>query len=883
MRSTPAKSSKSNKHPFLLLAAAFSFGIWAQSLTGLHAIISIIICSVITATCLLSRSKPIATPLVITLFIFAGSTAASLEALSVSPNRIKTLIDTGQIGSGGLATIEGKADRSPEPSVDGYFVTIDADRLIKNGDTLEVSGSVRAFVPLDAEKLGVGDQVRLICGLRREDRYLVPGVRPTRQILDQIGIDATCTVRDENDLEIIKKDQTWSFMQKISDIRSRLIDRFRNELDTNTAGVLIASLLGDRYYLDKGTAETFREGGTFHILIISGLHITIIGGLALLICRLFTRNRLIHFLIVSIFLWSYSLAVGGETPVIRAALMFTLFLASYAFYQKLGALNALGIGALILLVWKPSELLGPSFQLTFISVLAIVGIAQPLLEKLSSIGNWTPSPERPFPPNVSKRLRRICETLFWRPEHWNIEKRTLIWRGGINKIPYISDKNIYRFQSLLRYLFEGIAVSTIVQLCMLPLSASYFHRVSFSSTILNLWVGLFLSIETVTAVLAAGLQSVAIWMASPFWRLTEGLNQVLLLLPRYFESQGAASIRLPDYSGFGRIVYLALFAGAILLAILIHVWQPFNISDKPLKRIKLLFVFAICSVFVSAIAITLHPFSASPPDGSLHVDLLDVGQGDSIFVTFPDGKTMLIDGGGQPDYEGDSVSFEPDRRGVGEAVVSEFLWHRGLDRIDILVSTHSDADHIQGLMDIAKNFKIAQAFIGSGSQDDEATVKLTKKLTDQQTLIQTVASGDSFDIAGVKAQILNPSPDAKGGTNNNSVVIKLIFGNRSILLTGDIEAAAEAMISTQNIASDVVKAGHHGSRTSSTPGFIAATHPQTVIISAGRRSQFGHPHREVLDRWTAAGAKIYTTGKDGTISIITNGTDIFVNTFAERQ
>src|SRR6185295_14476213 len=174
-----------------------------------------------------------------------------------------------------------------------------------------------------------------------------------------------------------------------------------------------AALLGNRYRLSRSTSERFREGGTFHVLVISGLHITFLGGLVFLITKRFTRNRTLQFLLSAAALWGYSLAVGAESSVVRAALMFTVVLLAPLVSRRASSLNTLGGAALVLLGWRPGDLLDPSFQLTFVSVLAIVIFAWPLLEKMSAVGAWRPTRNTPYPPSCSSWLRSFCEILFW--------------------------------------------------------------------------------------------------------------------------------------------------------------------------------------------------------------------------------------------------------------------------------------------------------------------------------------------------------------------------------------------------------------------------------------------------------------------------------------
>ena len=155
--------------------------------------------------------------------------------------------------------------------------------------------------------------------------------------------------------------------------------------------------------------------------------------------------------------------------------------------------------------------------------------------------------------------------------------------------------------------------------------------------------------------------------------------------------------------------------------------------------------------------------------------------------------------------------------------------------------------------------------------------------------IQTLSRGEIFFIEEVKIEVLYPNPDSDtdaASDNNHSFVVRLTYGSRSFLFTGDIESAAEGdLLSTpQFLHADIVKVAHHGSRTSSTQAFIDAAAPEFAIISVGkRRSRFGHPHREVVNRWLAANAKIITTGESGTISFSTDGTDLIFDTFLKDE
>ena len=273
----------------------------------------------------------------------------------------------------------------------------------------------------------------------------------------------------------------------------------------------------------------------------------------------------------------------------------------------------------------------------------------------------------------------------------------------------------------------------------------------------------------------------------------------------------------------------------------------------------------------------LHPFSAARPDGKLHVDFLDVGQGDSALLTMPDGTTLLIDGGGRPnigygngDEEGDEP-FERDTRSIGEGVVSEYLWSRGLDRVDYILATHADADHIDGLNDVARNFKVRAAIVARTPPEDREYARFAATMRDVAVPVEKIGAGDVLRFGNVSVEVLwppaNTEPDAPS-RNNDSVILRVRYGDRALLFTGDIEKEGEFAVLKEGVdlRTDVIKVAHHGSRTSSTAAFIAATHPSLAVISVGRTSIFGHPNKEVVERWRASGAEVMTTGQRGTIT-----------------
>ena len=806
----------------------------------------------------------------VTAFLTLGSFWFQIDKKHVSENRLKDFYDENRIISGEPLEIEGVLLGKPELSVDGFLLKLKAEKIIFKGAEQNVSGNVKFFASVQGDEnireyelldLQFGSRIRVACRPEREEKFLNEGVISRKQILDQQGTDISAIIKSPLLIEKIGEERVFAPLAWIYEQRQNLIVEFREKFSTSTAGILIASLLGNKHFLDKTTAELFREGGTFHVLVISGLHITFIGGLTLLLLRFFTKKRFWQFVIASLFLWSYTLAVGAEVPVVRAALMFTILLFSQVIFRTGTLLNSLGFCTFILLLWRPEDLFNPSFQLTFISVAAIVAAAFPLIETLRKIGSWSPTAETPFPPDVPIWLKRFCETLYWREKVWEIENKQQIWSAKLFKSPYLKHFKATNLQTFFAYLFEGILVSLIVQIWLLPLLVIYFHRVSPASILLNLWVGFFIALESFSALCAVFFAQFSIFLALPLIKLTEIFNWFLLLLPQILVSNNWASFRVPIYSGWFKAVYFIYFLPILITTVLLNKWKPFDLDSKaqiPNSKIILKISFCILTVFVGLII--YHPYSAPAPDGKLRIEFLDVGQGDSIFITFPNGENLLVDGGGKINFkknyaknEDESELFEPDSQNIGEAVVSEFLWQKGYSKVDYILATHADRDHIQGLTDIAKNFRVRGAFFGRTPPKDEDFIDLRKVLNQKEIPAAILSRGDVLTFGDVKIEILYPeadiSPEAVSD-NNHSIVLRLIYGTKKFLLTGDIERETEAELirNPTFLEADVVKVPHHGSRTSSTEDFIAAIRAEYAIIPVGKRSMFGHPHEEVVER-----------------------------------
>jgi competence protein ComEC len=272
--------------------------------------------------------------------------------------------------------------------------------------------------------------------------------------------------------------------------------------------------------------------------------------------------------------------------------------------------------------------------------------------------------------------------------------------------------------------------------------------------------------------------------------------------------------------------------------------------------------------------LTPRPDPLDPlPEHALCVVVLDVGQGDAILVISPGGKTMLIDGGGSS--EG------------AEEVILPYLRDHGYNRLDILVLTHPDADHVGGLPEVLRSIPVG---IGVATGQVHTTQiyagflqELQRARDEGGTQIVRGAAGVELPFdSEVRLEVLGPSPAAIAGDdkNNASIVLHLTYGLVSVLLTGDAEVEEEAWMMAQGAVLDaqILKVSHHGSDTASSNAFLGQVDPEVALISCSAGNQYGHPHDEVLDRLSDYGTDVYCTDRNGTIEVVTDGAEYWVRT-----
>ncbi len=290
-----------------------------------------------------------------------------------------------------------------------------------------------------------------------------------------------------------------------------------------------------------------------------------------------------------------------------------------------------------------------------------------------------------------------------------------------------------------------------------------------------------------------------------------------------------------------------------------------------MKKIFLIITLFINNIFALQRAEYLLKEEYVRSQKDLEVIFLDVGQGDCSFIKTPSGKTLLVDGGGSPYWLGEDV-WDP-----GKNVIIPYLKSRNIQELDYIIISHPHGDHFGGIFAVLENIKV-KTFIDNGYVEGDPNYKDLLLLVKRKVLVyEQVKEGDEIKL-DKDIFIRVYFPPKRGfpfeGGNNSSIIFSLIYKNFSVLFTGDAEMDLENYLISKHknsINSNVLKIPHHGSRTSSTVRFIKTVNPDVGIFSTGRKNRFGHPHREVVSRYSKLNVDIYNTAEEGNIVVLSDG------------
>jgi len=722
---------------------------------------------------------------------------------------------------------------------------------------LELDRNARAQVTLYTKKddeplpaLRYGQNIELDARVRKPRNYGNPGAFDYAHYLARKDIYWTASSAADS-VRILPGHCGSAFSKFVMDLRAAAVGRIHRIFGGNAYqdGMMQAILLGQNFQMQRVWTEDYRNTGTFHALVISGTHVAILAAFFLFFLRICFVPDSLALLLTVMAAWLYALVSGWGSPCVRSAAGLTFFMVASYFYRERRPLNLLAAVALGFLLFDPDQLFEASFQLTFLAVAFLGAFATPLIRAttgplargftgLGDIGR-----DLHLEPRVAQfriEMRLLAETL-----HRAVRLPTGAARFAVAFTGRV-----------LLFFFECTVISAVIQLGLALPMVVYFHRVGLSGLSANAFVVPVMG-------LAVPVGFVAIFTG---WTWVAQFGGWLLWLSQAIVKWHAAVE--PNWRIPAPPLWLAVAFSAALIAAAVTRGRWWRTA-------------AALAVAVTLALLLWHPFPPEVHRGQLELTAIDVGQGDSLLVVFPDGKRMLLDGGGIPSF-GRSAKTQLD---IGEDVVAPYLWERSMRTVDVIAVSHAHDDHIGGLPALVSDFHPKELWTGA-TPDSPAWEEVRDRAARNRVRIVPMTAPSRFAFGGAEIEVLAPLPDYIPGDtpkNNDSLVMRVRYGKHSFLLCGDAERQIErGMLEANEIEpSDVLKVAHHGSRTSSTENFLAAVHPAFAVISVGLDNSYGHPNRDVLERLAQHGVAVLRTDEDGLITIRTDGQRLYVERYRD--
>jgi DNA internalization-related competence protein ComEC/Rec2 len=721
----------------------------------------------------------------------------------------------------GVAAIQGVVVEEPDIRDRFCLLTLSVEEATVNGERERVSGTVLVRAPR-YPAYHYGDVLQVTGKLETPPQF---EDFDYRSYLARQGI---YSVIYYPRVELLDRGKSFKPLHWIYSLREHLSNSLARSLPEPQGSLAQGILLGMRSNIPDSLTQMFSRTGTAHLLAISGLHVSIVIGMLLSLgVWAFGRQRPIYIWLAFSAIWLYALLTGMRPPVMRAAIMGSLFLMAEYLGRQRSAITALSFAATVMVGIQPQLLWSVSFQLSFLAMTGLIFLY----------------------PYFQVWGRKGISTMFG-------DREAITATGNM--------------------VTDGFAVTLAAIIAVWPLVAYNFGVVSLVGLPATFFSLPALPAIIVTSALVAFAGLLAPLAAQVLSWLAWLFLSYLMLVVQGFDSLTFSSFAISaihSWQVWGYYVVLVAIMGFInyrkrwansLSQLASEVKKIAGDILKPrLAKKWLIPPLLVIAILIWAVALTM-------PDDKLHVSFLDVGQGDAILIQTPSHQNILVDGGPSPQ----AIDLELSQK--------LSFWDR---TIDLMVSTQPHADHVTGLVEVLQRYNVNHVLEPGVPYDSPIYLEWLNLVKEKQIKHEIARAGREIDLGkGIKMEVLNPPErlfeETSSDVDNNGVVLRLNWGEISFLFTADIREEAEFELIGQraNLKNTVLKVAHHGSKTSTSPQFLATVDPEIAVISVGADNHFGHPSPEVVERLVnkLGKDKVYRTDEQGTIEFITDGEKLWV-------